>query len=82
MSHDGVNFLSREEWELLDRLLAKHLGTGGYYDTLEILKDFVKKFVNLKGIEREVERRETLKEIFDLIYALTMWKGKERGSDG
>lgn len=75
---NGVNLLSKEEWKELDRLLAKHLGTGGYYDTLQVLKDFVKKWVDLKGIDRLVERAETLKELFDLIYALTMWKGSEK----
>lgn len=70
--------LTKEEWNKLDELLAKHLECGGYYDFVEILKDFIKKFVDLKNIERTVDRREDLKEVFDLIYALAAWKGSEK----
>jgi len=69
--------LTKEEWEKLDELLAKHLECGGYYDFVEVLKDFIKKFVDLKGIDRTVDEREDLDEIFDLICALVGWYGRK-----
>ena len=31
--------LCKAEWDMLDYLLSKHLKNGGYYDTVETLKD-------------------------------------------
>lgn len=66
--------MTRKEFEQLDRLLAKHLGTGGYYDTLEVLKDFIELYVESDKVKEEVRKIKSLDKLFSLITALVVTK--------
>jgi len=76
--------LCKAEWDMLDYLLGKHLKNGGYYDTVEILKEVARDYAKfkLKGNKlleflRKLSEADTLKYVIDLLYTLSMIKSRE-----
>jgi len=77
-----MTMLSRREWDLLNDLLAKHLDNGGYYDTLELLKEVARDYARLKIDDQKVLKRflehlsnaSTLKSVLDLLLALHSYR--------
>jgi len=69
MNRDG--WLSREDFEELDRLFGK-LGYGGYYDFLESLKEIGDRIGAFTVPDAEIDPKD-LKTIPDVQAILTSW---------
>jgi len=74
--------LCKAEWDMLDYLLSKHLKNGGYYDTVEILKDVAREYARLKFkgeklmiFLRKLSEADTLKYVIDILLAIKTTKG-------
>lgn len=71
--------MKHEDWEKLDELLGKE-GFGGYYDFLELLKDYIRGWYKDKfGMDRIEELEQDIKYIKTLHQATLFLTGIELG---
>ena len=67
-------WLSQEDFDVLDELIGRH-GFGGYYDFLEVLKMIITKADILNRLKKDWEKNiKTLPEAVELLNIITNYE--------
>lgn len=67
-----------DDWENLDELLQEE-GYGGYYDLLELLKDYIRHWYedkfgmdDIQALERHIQDIKTLRQATNMLTAIEL----------